>query len=160
MARVLTANPAAAGAAPRARTRTRALDLQPVANDNLAEKQAAAVHALQAFWASNVASNAAASAARKAKADLQKAMDAAQMSSATAMVDLGSKTVTVNAVIEETEAEFIDVVKLKGLVDEATFLKIIKATKTDVVNFVGNNVAVMATSTMKKPADLKVKEVK
>lgn len=163
MARRLTANPARATSATpttRVRSRSRALDLQPVANDNRAEQEARVLLALTEFWKANAAANAAAGVARKAKTDLQKAMDEIKMERAMTSVDLGTKTVTVEATILPSEADYIDVAKLKELVDGETFMKIVKATKTDVVSHAGNNVAVAATSTKTKPADLKVKEVK
>jgi hypothetical protein len=144
----------------RPRSRSRDLDLNPVANDSRAEQEARVLHALSSFWKANAAANNAASLARKAKTDLQKAMDEAKMERAATIVDLGTKTVSVEATILPSEADYIDVLKLKGLVDDATFMKIIKATKTDVIAHAGNNVAVMATATLQKPADLKVKEVK
>lgn len=160
MARAMNLATEAAGLAPRVRTRARALNLQPVANDPVEEKRAMVEAALQHFWKTNDASNAAARLAKAAKADLQKAMDEARIDNLTTVVQLDHKSVTVAAKIEEGETSFIDVALLKTLVDDATFMKIVKATKTDVVAHAGNNVAVMATKTKTKAADLSVKEVK
>jgi hypothetical protein len=160
----MTANPTRATSvaqpAARVRTRARALDLQPVANDNRAEQEANVREHLIAFWQANAAANAAAGVARKAKTALQKVMDETKIDKMTAFVVLEQKSVTVEAEIAPGEADYIDVAKLKELVDAETFMKIVKATKTDVIAHAGNNVAVAATSTKAKPADLKVKELK
>jgi hypothetical protein len=67
--------------------------------------------------------------------------------------------VEVEAVIEETESDYIDLDILVGMVDPETFMKIVSATKGAVAEHCGDNVVIACTKTKIKPASLQVRKV-
>lgn len=116
--------------------------------------------AQDAFYATKQA-NAAASAARKATSELAKLMAKAGIDVFTFQGETPTgSTVPVRAAIEPIPTDVIDVNVLRTLVDDATFMRVIKATKGDVENECGSHIVMKATATIEKPAELKIKEVK
>lgn len=118
------------------------------------------VDLLRNYWTANRMSNTANRIADKAKRDLHKAMAAAGVTefSETVVVDGGASMV--EAKIDSPNQEVISVEKLRQIVDDATFMRIVKATKTAVVAEAGTNVAVMATIVEPGKTDLRIRELK
>jgi hypothetical protein len=114
---------------------------------------------LAEFWRLNTAANAAARAAEKAKKVLNEAMIEAGTQCLQAEVALGTGEVQpVVAQISAEPKEVISVEKLKALVSEEAFMRIISATKTAVVENAGTNVAVAATVLVSGKEALSVKK--
>lgn len=109
----------------------------------------------------NKEANAATSAAGKAVKELAKLMAQGDVTEFefTASTPTGA-SVPARAAIEETVSDEISVEKLRLLVDEATFMRIVKAAKGAVEAECGEHIAIKATATVTKPAALKVKEAK
>jgi hypothetical protein len=116
--------------------------------------------AQDAFFA-NKEANAANSTCRAKTKELAKLMAKGGISefTFTATTPTGSQ-VPVRAAIEPIPTDMIDVNILRGLVDDATFMQVIKATRGEVEAQCGSHVAIKATTTIEKPAELKIKEVK
>jgi hypothetical protein len=120
----------------------------------------AMVDLLRNYWTANRASNTANRIADKAKRDLHKAMSAAGVTEMMETIVIEGGAALVEAKIESPNQEVISVEKLRQLVDETTFMRIVKATKTAVVAEAGTNVAVMATVVEPSKVDLRIREVK
>lgn len=138
--------------------------VQPVANAAPQGVVASAVSALDAklaeFFRANSRSNAAKREADKAKKELHKMMLADGVTDFTATVELEDGTHTVAASISAPEGEAISVELLRQLVDDDTFMRIVKATKTAVTEHAGTNVAMKATVATVEKEDLRIKELK
>jgi hypothetical protein len=99
-----------------------------------------------------------ASAAKKA---LHAAMIREGITDTSTVVQLEEgKLAEFRAEISAPEEEVISVEKLRELVDDETFMKIIRATKTATVEHAGTNIAMRATVTQRAKEDLRIKEVK
>lgn len=94
------------------------------------------------------------------KKELHKRMIAAGLTEVVEHVEVNGETLMVRAAIEAPEEEVISVEKLRALVDDATFMKIVKATKTAVTAEAGTNVAIASTVTQQTKEDLRIKEVR
>lgn len=116
--------------------------------------------AREAFLA-NKEANAASARSRKAIKELAVLMTKGEVENFefTATSPTGA-AIPARAAIEETVTEEISVEKLRNLVDDATFMRIIKAAKGAVEAEAGPHIAIKASQEVTKPAELKVKEVK
>lgn len=158
-------------ATPRARIRGRLpAPVQPVAppptraidiGAETEEARDARLKALVAdFYRKNSDKNAATREAEKAEKALNAAMALASVKRVAENVALpGGAVVPVVAEITAEPKEVISVEKLRGLVDDATFMKIVAATKTAVETHAGTNVAIQATVTQMGKESLKVRKV-
>lgn len=149
-----------------ARTRSRRIPafeaVQPVANveTGVTANTSALDAKLAEYFRANTRSNAAKREADRAKKELHKLMIADGVVDFTASVELEDGTHTVQAAISAPEGEAISVEKLRDLVDDETFMRIVKATKTAVTEFAGTNVAIKATVPVTEKEDLRIKELK
>lgn len=116
--------------------------------------------ARESFEANKIANAKTAIANAKSKA-LAKLMIAAEIASfrLTGQTANGG-SVPVLAIIEETVVDEISVEKLRTLVDDATFMAIIKASKGAVQEAVGEHIAIKSINTVIKPPSLKIREIK
>lgn len=116
--------------------------------------------ALNKFAAANFKANAEKRAADKAQKELAKAMADANVKrvvSNAAMPD--GSTVPMVAEIASKEDTYISVEKLRTLVSDEVFMKIVSATKTAVTEIAGTNVALQAEATRTKPESLSVRKL-
>jgi len=148
--------------------RSRVRPVQPVANSVEAPASTDAANSndvlqriLSAYHLANSASNAHKRAADAQKRDLHKAMIAAGTKDASARVTMPDGTVElVEAKIDAPEEEIISVARLRTLVDDETFMKIVSATKTAVTAHAGTNIVLKATVTVEGKEDLRIKKVR
>lgn len=151
---------------PEVRTRRRALNVEtevaPVAlsDATIEANDQNLASFLSDFAQKNYASNSWARQATSAKKALHLAMIAEGVTEFRTMVQLPDKVAEFEAVIDAPDKEVISVETLRELVDDETFMKIVKATKTDVTKFGGSNIVLRATVVEKDKEDLRVKEVK
>jgi hypothetical protein len=108
----------------------------------------------------NETKNDAASVEKKAVTDLNKLMIAGDVKEFAFTVELKTGFVKGKAEIAESTGEYIDVALLRTLVDDATFMKIVDATKGKTKELAGENIVIKCTRTETKPASLKVSKVK
>jgi hypothetical protein len=134
--------------APRTRTRTR--------SGATPEMIALAQQAI----AANKTANAASSQSRKDTKALHKLMSQAGVSQFQFEAEFNGASFPAEAVIAPIAVDVISVEKLRALVDDDTFMKIVKATKGAVEEHAGTHIAIQTTVTEERPADLKIKEVK
>lgn len=159
---------------PVARIRRRALNVQPEVLHPVApaptvdeaqlgpspEVAQMQVH-LRDYVIANTLKNAADRQAVAAKKALHGAMARAGVKAFPGIdVEMDGVKVRADAVIEAQESEKIDVAKLRTLVDEATFMKIISATKTAVDTHAGRNITVASTVSVADAEDLRIRVAK
>ena len=112
------------------------------------------------FYRKNNAKNAATREAEKAQKALNAAMALANINRVSENVAMdGGAVVPVVAEITAEVTEGISVEKPRGLVDDATFMKIVSATKTAVEAHAGTNIVIQATVTQIGKESLKVRKV-
>jgi hypothetical protein len=116
--------------------------------------------AQEAFLA-NKEANAATSRCKAKQKELSKAMSKAGIDAFEFMgpVPTGGE-VAARAAIEPFDCDVISVEILRGLVDDATFMRIVKASQTAVKDEAGEYVCNKALVTETRPPELKIKEVK
>lgn len=114
--------------------------------------------AREAFIA-NKHSNAFARTANSARSALYKKMLAQNVKSLSTTVDYEGSVLSIEARISAPEQDMISVDKLRTLVDDETFMKIVSATKTAVTQYAGTNVCIASTVTGHAKEDLRIKEV-
>jgi hypothetical protein len=133
----------------------------PVAvTDAALEDDAALKAALESFWRANTVANAAGRQAEAAKKALATAM--AQANSKRVSTNVALENGAVVPVVAEVTAEpgeVVSVAKLRGLVDDETFMKIVSATKTAVTQHAGTNVLIQSTVTVVGNESLKIRKV-
>jgi hypothetical protein len=144
------------------RTRVRAINVeatatpvQPVANGSASE---ATMGHLRDFILANVRANRFKREADAAKKALNAAMQEDGIKTIQSAVIVDGVTKTYAGTIAEGESDVISVEKLRALVDNATFMKIVSATKTAVVEHCGSNVATACIVTQKTAEALSLKE--
>jgi uncharacterized protein with GYD domain len=151
------------------RTRSRRIPafeaVQPVSNievpvTGVAANASALDAKLAEYFRANTRSNAFKREADKAKRELHKMMINDGVVDFTASVELDDGVRTVQAAISAPEGEAISVERLRALVDDETFMRIVKATKTAVTEHAGTNVAIKATVPVVEKEDLRIKELK
>lgn len=119
------------------------------------------VELARAAFRANKEANAASQRARAAQKDLAKLMTKADITEFTFAGPLPTGgEVQVRAAIEPYAVDVIDVNVLRTLVDDATFMRVVKATQGAVKEVCGEHVALKALTTEDRPAELKLKEVK
>lgn len=111
------------------------------------------------FFIANKASNAFSRTAASARSSLYKKMLADNIRSFTATIEYQGAMLPIEARISAPEQDVISVEKLRTLVDDETFMKIVSATKTAVTQYAGTNVCIAATVTGHAKEDLRIKEV-
>lgn len=113
-----------------------------------------------AFLASKEA-NAANTRARKTTTELAKLMVAGKVDTFNFVGETPTGgQVQARAAIEPYPVDEIDVGALRGLISDNQFMQVIKATKGAVEEICGSHIAIKATKTAMRPAELKIKEVK
>lgn len=154
---------ATAAAAPR-RSRALQIDTPVKAIPGGAAVQGAATPAMvslaQAVIIANGVKNKSTSDEKKAKEALNKLMIAGDVKKFTFTVEVAGAFQSCEATIETSIGEYIDVKLLRGLVDDATFMKIVSATKGDTKELAGENIVIKTTRTVTKPEALFVKKIK
>jgi hypothetical protein len=116
--------------------------------------------AREAFLA-NKQANAASQRARAATKELAKAMSKANIDNFEFMAELPSGgAVQARAAIEPVICDVISVEKLRGMIDDATFMRVVKATQGAVKEECGEHIAFKAMVTEERPPELKIKEIK
>lgn len=111
------------------------------------------------FFVENKESNAHSRLAASARTALHKKMVSANIKSFTTTVEYEGSLLSVEARISAPEQDMISVDKLRSLVDDETFMKIVSATKTAVTQYAGTNVCMASTVTGNAKEDLRIKEV-
>jgi hypothetical protein len=159
---------AAANAAPAPRARSRALNLtpapvvQPVANPG--QPESAATSEMVKLAQNALKANALKNAATKTEKDTAEALNKLMIDKGVKQfaftVELGGAFVNAEAKISGGTKDVIDVALLKTLVDEATFMKIVNATKGAIETHAGKNMVVKVTKTEDTPEALKIAKVK
>lgn len=153
-----------AAPAPRAR-RSRALNLtaapvvQPVANVPVGATEQMIKLAQDAIVA-NAAKNKATRDEKSAIESLNKLMIEGGIKHFPFTTTIAGTVTKAEAVIAAGEKDVIDVALLRTLVDDATFMKIVKATKGDIETHCGKNMVIKVTSTKTTEEELKIKKVK
>lgn len=113
----------------------------------------------QAFYEANKSKNKASSAETKAKNTLHKDMIRGSVSEFEFDATFEGSTTPMKAVIDEDTVEVMDVAKLRQLVSEEDFMKIVSATKTAVKDIAGEHIVMQCAVELTKPASLKLRKV-
>lgn len=133
--------------------------VQPVARQTQVEVDAQMLELARTFFTANKASNALNRQADAARKALHKQMLSNGVTTFRTAVEIDGAVAQIEAKIDQPEAETISVEKLRTLVDDQTFMRIVSATKTAVTAHAGTNVMVAATVSIPGKEDLRIKEV-
>lgn len=142
------------------RARALAVDVKPVAPKRGPVIAPEMIKLAQETMIANAAKNKATRDEKKSKEALHKKMIQTDTKQFSFTVEIEGAFQSCEAVIAAGTKEYIDVEKLRKLVDEPTFMKIISATKGATVEFAGENIAIKATSTADTPEALSVSKIK
>lgn len=112
----------------------------------------------KAYYTANKTKNAASAAENKAKKALHKDMIKGNVSEFEFTGEYNGSSTPMKAVISEDVVEVMDVEKLKALVSDEDFMKIISATKTAVTEIAGEHIVMQCATELTKPASLKLKK--
>lgn len=117
------------------------------------------VETAQAFYAANKSKNKASAAEGKAKKALHKDMIAGNVREFQFDAAFEGSTTPMKAVIDEDTVEVMDVAKLRQLVSDEDFMKIVSATKTAVTEIAGEHIVMQCAVDLVKPPSLKLRKV-
>ena len=138
-------------------SRSRALDLEaPRPRARTCTNEMADL--AQGFYEANKRKNAASVDERKQKGALHKLMIREGVSEFAFDGVFEGTTTPMVAAIKEDTVEQADVAKLRGLVDDETFMKIISATKKAITDIAGDHVYQRCAVDITKPPALKVQK--
>lgn len=133
---------------------------QPVATETTVAADPPMRELLRDYFVANKLKNASNRAAERAKELLHKRMLEGGVRQFQTQVQIDGSTAVVEARIFAPEKEMISVEKLRTLVDDATFMKIVSATKQSVTAYAGSNVVVASTVSYTDDETLSIKEIK